>query len=123
MMKGMNNVEPQNRRRTGNKGSFKPGQSGNPGGRPRRTDEERDALEEIRKLAADVPGKLKTLLNDKRTPPAVRLKACEIILDRTYGKPDSRLKLEPPKVDMLDDIKATVEQFRAEEARRLNERR
>ena len=29
---------------------FKPGQSGNPGGRPKKTKEEKDALEEIRKF-------------------------------------------------------------------------
>lgn len=77
---------PEKTRRTGNRGSFKPGQSGNPGGRPKRTQEERDALEAIRKLSAEVPGKLREMLCDPHTPPAVRLRVCELILDRAYGK-------------------------------------
>ena len=38
----------------GDNGQFLPGQSPNPGGRKKQTEEEKDALEEIRKLAPGV---------------------------------------------------------------------
>lgn len=93
---------PENRQRTG---QFKKGSSGNPGGRPKMTDEERDVLAAIKSLAADVPDKMRAMLNSSKTPPAVKVKICEIILDRTYGKPDSTVKVETPKAAMLDDLR------------------
>lgn len=94
---------PENTPKTGgNRGRFQPGQSGNPGGRPKRTPEERDALAEIRTLSAEVPGKLRALLRDKKTPPAIRLRVCEIILDRTYGKPTERIDIREPDFSALD---------------------
>lgn len=71
----MNNMEHGNRSKTGNRGSFKPGQNGNPGGRPKRTEKERDALESTRKLASQVSLKLMELLNGIELPVAVRLEA------------------------------------------------
>ena len=115
-------MEPEKRRRTGNKGSFKPGQSGNPGGRPRRTDEEREVLYEICKLAENVPGKLKGLLENAKTPPAIQLRICELILDRAYGKPESNIKVIRPKADMLEDIRAEMERIRAETDNNTRER-
>lgn len=85
---------PANRRKTGNKTSFKPGQSGNPSGRPKRTEAEKDALEQIRKLAPDVPELLKSIMQDKKASPAYRLKAAEMILDRAYGKADARIQMD-----------------------------
>ena len=72
---------------------FKPGQSGNPGGRPKKTDEEKDALEEIRKLAPGVAAKMSELLNAPKVPAIAKVRILEIILERTYGKPETALKL------------------------------
>ena len=83
---------------------FQPGRSGNPSGRPKRTPEEKDALEAIRKLAPGAAEKLKALLNSTRTPAAVKVRVCELILDRTYGKPDSSVK--------VTSVQQTVEQSR-----------
>ena len=85
---------PANRRKTGNKTSFKPGQSGNPNGRPKRTEAEKDALEKIRNLAPDVPELLKSIMQDEKASPAYRLKAAEMILDRAYGKADARIQMD-----------------------------
>lgn len=65
---------------------FQPGQSGNPGGRPKKTQEEKDALAMIKTLAPRAVEKLEEIINNPKTRPDIALKAVEIILDRTYGK-------------------------------------
>lgn len=112
----MADIKPANRQKTGKQAtstSFKPGQSGNPRGRPKMTDAEKDVLAEIKSLAADVPDKLRALLDGKKTPAAVKLKAIELILDRTYGKPDSTVRVETPKAAMLDDIQEEIAKLKA----------
>lgn len=98
---------PANRQKTGNKTSFKPGQSGNPSGRPKRTEAQKDALEQIKKLAPDVPAILQSIMADPAASPAYRLKAAEIILERTFGKADAALRVDAtvqPKGDFVLDI-------------------
>lgn len=77
----------------GEKGRFLPGKSPNPGGRPKQTDEEKDALEEIRKLAPGVAAKMTELLNNPRVPAIAKVRILEIILERTYGKPETAVRL------------------------------
>lgn len=72
---------------------FKPGQSGNPSGCPKRTQEELDGLEKIRKLAPGVAAKMKEMLAAPKVPAIAKVRILEIILERTYGKPESSLKL------------------------------
>lgn len=64
-----------------------------------------EPLAQIRALAASVPDTLRELLCDEKTSPAARLKAVEMILERAYGKQDSRSAAEPPKAAMLDDLR------------------
>ena len=77
----------------GENGQFLPGRSPNPGGRPRMTDEERDALEEIRKLAPGVAEKMAEMLAAPRVPAIAKVRIMEIILERTYGKPETSVRL------------------------------
>ena len=77
----------------GEKGQFLPGKLPNPGGRPKKTEEERDALEEIRKLAPGVADKMAEMLASPRVPAIAKVRILEIILERTYGKPETSLKL------------------------------
>ena len=109
----MADKKPENRQRTGNSTSFKPGRSGNPGGRPRRTQEERDALAKIRELAPRAAEVLEEMLDNDATPAPTRIKAVELILDRTYGKPDMAVKVEDPKNDALKDIREQVARIKA----------
>lgn len=81
---------PQNRTKTGR---FKPGSSGNPGGRPKHTPEQRDALEAVKSLAPDAVETMARMLRAKDTPPALKVRIAEIVLDRTYGKPKQNTDL------------------------------
>ena len=89
---------PANRQKTGR---FAPGTSGNPSGRPKQTKEQADALEAIRALVPDAVGEVKRLLLAKDTPPAVKFRLAELILDRTYGKPKQYANItETPQGDI-----------------------
>ncbi len=85
--------QPQVEILRGEKGYFLPGQSPNPGGRKKKTDEERDALEEIRKLAPGVADKMAEMLEAPRVPAIAKVRIMEIILERTYGKPETAIRL------------------------------
>ena len=77
----------------GENGQFLPGQSPNPGGRKKQTEEEKDALEEIRKLAPGVADHMTKMLNNPKVPAIAKVRILEIILERTYGKPETAIKL------------------------------
>lgn len=87
---------------------FAPGQSGNPNGRPKATQAQRDALEAVRALAPEASEVLHLLMTDKKTPAAVRLRAVMEIFDRTYGKSEQPVKVEDSARDVLGDIRAEV---------------
>lgn len=102
--------KPENRTKTGR---FAAGTSGNPGGRPRRTAKELEVLGCIRGLSALAPVVLEDLLRDKTANPACRLKAAEIVLERTYGKPVASVQVET-RPDVLAEIRAEVEKIKEE---------
>lgn len=66
-------------------GTYKKGCSGNPAGRPKRSDLEKAVLAEIYKLAPQAVSGLKKLLTDEDTPPNIRLRAVEIVVNRICG--------------------------------------
>ncbi len=78
---------PENRPRTGNGGSFKPGRSGNPGGRPKLTPKALEVRRACRKASARAVERLTELLEDP--DPSVALKAAAAIMDRAWGTPGS----------------------------------
>jgi hypothetical protein len=71
-----------------NSGQFKPGQSGNPGGRPK-------IIAEVAGLAraytAEALETLRSIMLDKRQSGAARVAASCAILDRGYGRPAQSL--------------------------------
>ena len=75
-------------------GQFQKGVSGNPGGRPRKTEEQKEALEQIKELAPVAVAKLNEILTGDHVSAYARLQAIDIILNRTYGRPEASLKLE-----------------------------
>jgi hypothetical protein len=73
--------------------SFKPGVSGNPGGRPKklRTIEARRIFADVKALAREcAPEAIETLasiMKDPKAPPAARISAAQALLDRGHGRP------------------------------------
>ena len=110
--------------------SFKPGQSGNPSGRPRRP----EAIE-ARKVAADVKAAarahsaeafdtLLSVMRSERSPPAARVAAAMAILDRGWGKPQQAFAMttsrrgemsEEQIVEALEKIDALIASHEAGE--------
>jgi Family of unknown function (DUF5681) len=97
-----------NSKRSATSASFKPGQSGNPSGRPKRTAEEKAReFELIQACKAKTPEALGTIVRLMNTADkdAVRLQAAAFIIERGYGK-----SVEKKEVlhGLLDDM-ATAE--------------
>jgi len=78
--------------------SFKPGVSGNPGGRPKRpaTIEARKVVADVkaaaRELTSDAMDTLKQVMQDPKAPAAARVSAAIAILDRGWGKPKQTIE-------------------------------
>jgi hypothetical protein len=72
---------------------FKPGVSGNPGGRPKRpaTIEHRRLVRDVRlaarELTQDAIDTLASVMKDPRAPAAARISAAVALLDRGHGRP------------------------------------
>lgn len=63
---------------------FKPGQSGNPNGRPKMPPE---LIKAFRDRTQDALNTLVEIMNDKDGRGSERVKAAEVVLDRAWGKP------------------------------------
>lgn len=70
------------------------GISGNPSGRPKKTEEEKALMQQIRTLGPKTYETMNEMLESKRTPAVAKVKLIEIILAYILGKPDSTVKLE-----------------------------
>ena len=75
---------PANRTKTGR---FQKGQSGNPCGRPKTTQGQKDALQQIRDLAPRAAEEMQRILDDPDSPQALKLRVAEMVFDRAFGKP------------------------------------
>ena len=74
-----------------------------------------DSLEEIRGLAPEVVSQMDRMLHDDRTPAMVKVRIMEIVLDRTYGKPEAAIKLTNTQQNVeaaQERIAAIVERIR-----------
>jgi hypothetical protein len=73
--------------------SFKPGKSGNPGGRPKGVS--KPAVADVRALARsygeDAIAALVSIMRGAKKPPAARVAAAIAVLDRGFGKPSQRM--------------------------------
>lgn len=71
-------------------GQWKPGQSGNPSGRPKKSPEMKDLERRCRESAEDALRFLLDTIEDDDAPRNVRLQAAREVLDRGFGKPVDR---------------------------------
>ena len=81
---------PENRTKTG---QFRPGMSGNPGGRPKMPEEFRQLARENSIPALQV---VVDILKNPKSANKDKLKAAEIILDRAWGKPIQGVEMSGP---------------------------
>jgi hypothetical protein len=78
--------------------SFKPGVSGNPGGRPKKAEtiETHKIIADVKELAKEMtPKAMKALdgvLDSETAPPAAKVSAASVILDRGWGKPKQAIE-------------------------------
>ena len=97
--------------------TFKKGQSGNPGGRPKLPPGAMSRTEAAALLSSMLPDALERLRamahsDDEK----VALKACEIIIDRNLGRIPEAQPMQPDegKVDTVDFVPAVVTHTAAE---------
>ena len=71
-------------------GNWKPGQSGNPSGRPKIVGEIQDLARKATTLAIET---LTRIASDRKAPPAAQVAAAVALLDRGYGRPGQAVDL------------------------------
>jgi hypothetical protein len=99
--------------------SFRPGQSGNPTGRPKRlaTIEARrifrDVTDAARERTQDAVDTLSAIMKDSKAPAAARVSAAQALLDRGYGKPAQAIEVEagPDLAHLSDEDLKTLERI------------
>ena len=79
---------------------WQPGQSGNPGGRPKVVGEIRDLARSYTRSAFAT---LLTVCRNKEAPPAARVAAAAHILDRGYGKPTQHVTATVRNINQMTD--------------------
>jgi hypothetical protein len=82
---------------------FKPGQSGNPGGRKKKTQEEFDLIAACRQRSTEALQVILSIMEHGRDD-RVRLSAAMAILDRAYGS----VAVQPPGKDEPPPLRVSV---------------
>ena len=75
-------------------GQFVKGKSGNPGGRPKRTAAEAEAVRMMKELTPEAVGVVVSILRSDKASNYAKLQAAEIIFNRAMGRPETYLKLD-----------------------------
>lgn len=100
----MDELQPNEGNRPRHSGMFKPGQSGNPTGRPKESYRVSDLAKEHSEQALAT---LVEIAQDKKAPPSARVHAASAILDRAWGKPAQYIEsvnIGGTYRDLLDSI-------------------
>ena len=78
-------------------------------------DDRMDSLDAIRKMAPEVVTKMADMLGSPKVPAVVKVRIMEMILDRTYGRPEAAIKLTSAQQSVeeaQERIAAIVENIR-----------
>ena len=75
-------------------GQFEKGTSGNPSGRPKRSETEAELIGQICSLAPQAFTALKSLIEAEDTPANIRFRCCELVIERVCGKTMTASDLE-----------------------------
>ena len=78
-------------------------------------DERIDSLDEIRGLAPDVVQMMGDMLHSSKVPAVVKVRIMEMVLERTYGKPEASIRLTSAQQNVeaaQERIAAIVERIR-----------
>lgn len=94
-------------KRAAPKTAFAPGKSGNPGGRPKKTDAEFELEAACKAKAPEALGVMVSLMTGAKND-SVRLQAALAIIERAHGKPLQRSEVRTGPLDDLphDELKA-----------------
>ena len=116
MIGGSESTLEQVKKRPAPSTAWKPGQSGNPGGRPR-------VVADIRALAQAEGdaciAALKRVMDDPKSPAAAKVQAAQALLDRGYGRAIQRQELSGPdgapiQVQQVPDDRPVLDGFLVE---------
>lgn len=98
--------------------TFQKGQSGNPGGRAKRTINGKSIAELAREHTAEALGTLLSVMRSKKAPAAAKVNAAAKVLDRGWGQPSQSIALTderaPPDLSgMTEEQLEALESLRA----------
>ena len=85
-------------------GQFEKGTSGNPTGRPKLTDVERQTMESISELAPKAIQELTNILNSKKVSKLIKLRAIELVIERVCGKTTTIKEIVDDPVRIIIDV-------------------
>ena len=89
--------------------TFQPGQSGNPGGRRRKSDDDRKVEELARAYGVEAIKTLASIMRSAKAPASARSAAAQAVLDRGFGRPQQSIRhggeedVAPIRIESLSD--------------------
>lgn len=81
---------------------FKPGQSGNPSGRPKKTGEEKEILESLKALGPKAVEAAESILASERVSAVAKVQVISLILSYAVGKPETIVKLNTSQQNLTE---------------------
>ena len=96
-------------------GQFQKGVSGNPGGRPKRTPAEQQAIDKMKEATPEMVELVLGIARSEKSSFYAKLQAAELILNRSMGKPETYLRVENGEMSREEATASLMALFSAEE--------
>jgi hypothetical protein len=97
---------------------FKKGVSGNPRGRPKRTEDEVNLIEACKQKTPEALAVIENLMHESAND-RVRLAAAAFIVERAWGKATNRVEVEPVQIEISRKLNPQEAYMRMLEGGRL----